>query len=48
MGGYLLARLQALAARHAVVGDVRGVGLFIGIELVRDQQVGAGKEWCVC
>jgi 4-aminobutyrate aminotransferase-like enzyme len=35
-GGYLLGRLRDLAGTHAVIGDVRGLGLFIGIELVRD------------
>ena len=35
-GAYLLSRLQALSAGHARVGDVRGAGLYIGIEFVRD------------
>jgi 4-aminobutyrate aminotransferase len=38
VGSYLLARLHDLAQRHALVGDVRGKGLMIGIDLVRDRQ----------
>jgi 4-aminobutyrate aminotransferase-like enzyme/Ser/Thr protein kinase RdoA (MazF antagonist) len=37
VGGYLKARLADLAERHAVVGDVRGLGLFLGIDLVLDR-----------
>lgn len=37
MGAYLLERLRLLQQKHAVIGDVRGKGLFIGIELVRDR-----------
>lgn len=37
MGERMLAGFQALAAKHAVIGDVRGKGLFAGIELVADR-----------
>jgi 2,2-dialkylglycine decarboxylase (pyruvate) len=36
-GEYLLARLRELHARHEQVGDVRGRGLLVGIELVADR-----------
>lgn len=36
-GEYLFARLRALAAEHAHIGDVRGMGLLCGLELVSDK-----------
>jgi 4-aminobutyrate aminotransferase len=38
VGGYLMDGIRALQQKHAIVGDVRGRGLMIGIELVRDRQ----------
>lgn len=37
MGARLMANLEALKDRHAVIGDVRGKGLFCGAELVADR-----------
>jgi 4-aminobutyrate aminotransferase-like enzyme len=37
VGGRMLADLTGLMPRFPLVGDVRGSGLFIGIELVRDR-----------
>jgi 4-aminobutyrate aminotransferase len=41
MGAHLMGRLREWPARFPEVGDVRGLGLMIGVELVRDQ---ASKE----
>jgi taurine--2-oxoglutarate transaminase len=38
MGELMGARLRALAERHPCVGDVRGLGLFWALDLVRDRQ----------
>ena len=38
MGAHLMSRLRDWPARFPIVGEVRGLGLMLGIELVRDQQ----------
>jgi 4-aminobutyrate aminotransferase len=38
VGAHLMARLRDLPQRYPNVGDVRGLGLMIGIELVNDQE----------
>jgi 4-aminobutyrate aminotransferase-like enzyme len=40
-GSYLREGLAALAQRHALIGDVRGGGLLLGIELVGDRETRA-------
>jgi adenosylmethionine-8-amino-7-oxononanoate aminotransferase len=37
LGGELLARLRDRLGEHPAVGDVRGRGLFVGVELVADR-----------
>ncbi|XP_076998700.1 ethanolamine-phosphate phospho-lyase isoform X3 [Tamandua tetradactyla] len=38
VGNYLIELLNKQKAKHTLIGDIRGVGLFIGIDLVKDQQ----------
>ncbi len=38
VGDHMLARLRSFIDRYALVGDVRGSGLFLGLELVRDRE----------
>jgi 4-aminobutyrate aminotransferase-like enzyme/Ser/Thr protein kinase RdoA (MazF antagonist) len=46
VGAHFKSGLERLMDRHAVVGDVRGLGLFLGIELVLDRVTRrpAGRE----
>ena len=38
MGAHLLDGLRDLQARHEIIGDLRGMGLFLGIDLVTDRE----------
>ncbi|CAG9769389.1 unnamed protein product [Ceutorhynchus assimilis] len=37
VGKYLFDSCQALASKHKFIGEVRGLGLFVGIDLVKDR-----------
>ena len=38
VGQHFAARLRALQEKHAVIGDVRGSGLFLGVDFVLDRE----------
>jgi len=38
LGNYALSRMQKMKQRYRLIGDVRGIGLFLGIELVKDRK----------
>ncbi len=38
VGDFALSKLRGLMDRHAAIGDVRGKGLMLGIEIVRDRK----------
>ena len=47
LGNYILAGLNKLKAKHKVIGDVRGRGLMLGIEFVKDRATKEpAKEAC--
>nr|XP_026268866.1 5-phosphohydroxy-L-lysine phospho-lyase isoform X2 [Urocitellus parryii] len=37
VGSFLMELLRQQKAKHPIIGDVRGVGLFIGVDLVQDE-----------
>ncbi len=38
MGEYLIGRLEEMAAEYPFIGDVRGKGLMVGIEIIKDDE----------
>jgi len=47
LGNHILAGLNRLKAKYPVIGDVRGKGLMLGIEFVKDRTTKEpGKEAC--
>jgi 4-aminobutyrate aminotransferase len=38
LGDYALSQLKKMQERHPLIGDVRGLGLFLGVELVKDRE----------
>ncbi len=50
VGAHILARMADWPSRHKIVGDVRGRGLMIGVEIVKDKvtkEYGAAERDCI-
>jgi 4-aminobutyrate aminotransferase-like enzyme len=48
VGDHLLSRLRALQQKHDLIGDVRGKGLMLGLELVKDRSTKVGSAVMLC
>lgn len=38
LGSYLKEGLEGMMEKHSCIGDVRGMGLFVGVEFVKDRE----------
>ncbi len=38
LGEFMMKELLVLKEKHKSIGDVRGVGMFIGVDLVKDKE----------
>jgi 4-aminobutyrate aminotransferase-like enzyme len=37
-GSFMMERLKGIEGKHPLIGEIRGAGLFIGVELVKDKE----------
>jgi 4-aminobutyrate aminotransferase/4-aminobutyrate aminotransferase/(S)-3-amino-2-methylpropionate transaminase len=44
LGAYFQKKLLELQQRHAIIGEVRGKGLMLGVELVKEDKIPAAEE----